>query len=563
MTYKPVNNQDHAKSAEHGDGGSTDYINNKQRLTGINQSAIDPVNINKAKALVIGKAVAPCYTPTSYIIYQDSNGKVHAVNGNTGTADWSSASSPATSDETTLIFNRVFYTLASTGGHVFLKNGTYFTNAMLNIGTYGRPNTIISLWGESRDNTILRFDANAIGVHLFKCYSSIDFRNFTIDSTAIGLQCINQQNGHYTYLENMRFLPGNEIGVYIVGSSLRGVTIKNCYFDVTRVAYDQLALTLNGCNVEYVLAEGNYFNKLSGTLTGSSFTSAGCSKAIIRGNVIDRTIGHDIFAISLENWGNYYRDILIENNIVNNGIIYLGGQANANITWENIAIQNNIIRGGLIHLDGGGANSNGCLITDVLISGNLFAYSNGNSIRTNARGYQVICNNTFRESNQGLADPNLGFASAINLFDHAQNIDVYGNTIIQTDLRTNGSPQAIRYSSNRHVKIHHNNFIKTNSGLYLVSIGTHSDIKVYDNQGYVTVNEDSTQFSGDGLTTAFLVSHGLNVTPLQIIFSTNQNISATVTAKKSSTFTVTFASAPASGTNNIIIDWIASKKVFA
>lgn len=69
----------------------------------------------------------------------------------------------------------------------------------------------------------------------------------------------------------------------------------------------------------------------------------------------------------------------------------------------------------------------------------------------------------------------------------------------------------------------------------------------------------SSSHSGDAAAVAFTVTHGFGSAPSQVLVSPTSSAAAAahyVSAKTSTTFTVTFSAAPAAGTNNITFDWL-------
>jgi hypothetical protein len=211
---------------------------------------------------------------------------------------------------------------------------------------------------------------------------------------------------------------------------------------------------------------------------------------------------------------------------------------------------------------------NGCLVTGVNIIGNNFRDMNTEGIRLVSSGYVKIAGNLFQESNVSGSDLTPGFNAAINGRSNAANVEICYNTFLQTLTGSNQSPFAIRLVNDVNTQIHHNNFIKTNSGNGIMNFFTsHTNLKIWDNEGYQTHTRGATLFSGDNTTTAFNVTHNLGgggqtVTPTEVIVTTNQNSTARVTAISSTTFTVTFGTAPANGTNNVTVYWAASKYFF-
>lgn len=98
------------------------------------------------------------------------------------------------------------------------------------------------------------------------------------------------------------------------------------------------------------------------------------------------------------------------------------------------------------------------------------------------------------------------------------------------------------------------------SGSYYFSNFVKSHLHDLPIDGYRDKNSGSAEITGDGSTTSFTISHGLATTPsLVLITPTNQSMAEAtwwVSAKSSTTFTITFASAPANGVR-LSFDWYA------
>lgn len=82
-----------------------------------------------------------------------------------------------------------------------------------------------------------------------------------------------------------------------------------------------------------------------------------------------------------------------------------------------------------------------------------------------------------------------------------------------------------------------------------------------DNAGvsHQSSQSGSSSFSGDGTTVSFPVTHLIGTAPSQVLpEATSSAASAAhwVSAKSASTFTITFAVAPAAGSNNVTFDWL-------
>lgn len=89
---------------------------------------------------------------------------------------------------------------------------------------------------------------------------------------------------------------------------------------------------------------------------------------------------------------------------------------------------------------------------------------------------------------------------------------------------------------------------------------------VYDGDGssFVKIRESgSATKSGDGSATTFTISHGLGETPEQVDVTPTSSAASGdihVSNKGSSDFDVTYASAPANGTDNVTLDYIATAR---
>jgi parallel beta-helix repeat protein len=88
---------------------------------------------------------------------------------------------------------------------------------------------------------------------------------------------------------------------------------------------------------------------------------------------------------------------------------------------------------------------------------------------------------------------------------------------------------------------------------------TATNIQVFRNIGYVTENSGKSTFSGDGSTTTFTIAHGLAKQPTKVLVTAGSDAAKGdfyVTADATN-ITVTYATAPPSGTNNVVLNWYA------
>jgi parallel beta-helix repeat protein len=83
--------------------------------------------------------------------------------------------------------------------------------------------------------------------------------------------------------------------------------------------------------------------------------------------------------------------------------------------------------------------------------------------------------------------------------------------------------------------------------------------RIRNNSGYTTENSGTATFSGDGSTTTFTIAHGLAGTPKMAIVTAGSNDAKGnfyVTYDNTNIY-VTYATAPPSGTNNVVLRWYA------
>jgi len=82
---------------------------------------------------------------------------------------------------------------------------------------------------------------------------------------------------------------------------------------------------------------------------------------------------------------------------------------------------------------------------------------------------------------------------------------------------------------------------------------------VKHNEGYVSEAGGVATFSGDGTTTSFSISHGLATTPsyANVTAETADAAGDFYITRGATTITVTYATAPPTGTNNVVLSWYA------
>jgi hypothetical protein len=83
---------------------------------------------------------------------------------------------------------------------------------------------------------------------------------------------------------------------------------------------------------------------------------------------------------------------------------------------------------------------------------------------------------------------------------------------------------------------------------------------VKNNIGYVTENSGTATFSGNGSQTTFTIAHGLAGTPnvVNVTPASNDAKGSFYVTVDATNIYVNYATAPPSGTNNVVLYWSAS-----
>lgn len=243
----------------------------------------------------------------------------------------------------------------------------------------------------------------------------------------------------------------------------------------------------------------------------------------------------------------------IANVIVRGNHIWSGSGGSAQVTAANIHLQgaglqdiqiiNNVIEGNLgpeILFNCGGSVE----LKGVTVTGNVFFNSN-------------ITDNTY-------AVFRLHGSGAGSLHD----VVITGNTFLATDA-THRYSAVMQYAVTGHTVSRF--LVDTNVGLYVKALTTGTTagegitwgmntIQVDGSTTVRTVNDGVATFSGTGSQTAFTIAHSMGaavksvtVTPGSVGAASNYYVTSDAT-----NITVTFTTAPASGTNNVVLNWRAT-----
>jgi hypothetical protein len=313
--------------------------------------------------------------------------------------------------------------------------------------------------------------------------------------------------------------------VSIIGNHF--VDIDGC----TGSATNHIAIPLQGTTgkgSQFISIIGNTFSHENPTSLFHGINMMdGSSNNVVEGNVFNF-------------WSNasYGTIIVLGSNNVCKGNIMLRNQASA--SWFFNAGDNNLIEGNVFL--GNLTSSYPYIGNRNLFVNNVF-YNTGvslESLRVNGND-NLLANNYFIDSDHTHTVRSLNILGARNTISN--NIFINIDNAIRTDSAANST------------KIIENEFKTVTTPIS--NNGTNTVIK--RNIGYVTENSGTATFSGDGSTTTFTIAHGLAGTPKSWRVeagSADAKGDKYVTAGATN-LTVTFATAPPSGTNNVVLVWQA------
>jgi len=268
-----------------------------------------------------------------------------------------------------------------------------------------------------------------------------------------------------------------------------------------------------------------------GYITGTGDSSAFVERATISNCVFYNTNAGD-YGI------NFYttrsvRDFVVTSCLAYNAIISIGYSG---YTAENIVFSDNIVSG-----SSGYSTLTLSEVDSAVVKGNVIHDSNYGIYVMNSINCK-ISDNTLYNLLRGV------FINGASV----SNIDIINNNIHNCTAGVYG----MNLVTGANIRIMFNTF----QSLTYITTYLPSDVIYFKNVGYTTENSGSSEITGTGSDTSFTISHGLATTPSQVLITpTNSSMaSATwwVSAKSSTTFTITFSSPPSSGTK-FSFDWYA------
>ena len=449
--------------------------------------------------------------PASYIIYKDDLGYICAKNGSTGKIDFRGT------DAATVIQSAID-ALGSNGGKIFIKSGDYDFESTLKID---KSITLISERGakvnlNGQHRIAIENTANVIikGLEIYGGSDGVAIS--TLKSTKVIIE--------NCYIHDILLSSENRAhGIFVYNGSSY-ITVRNNVIE--KIAWEDANASDANCvtidtsdateTPNHILIEGNIFRQAQ----FYAVKTYGGYVAILK-NFMSDFNGHGINILGTKNSSKY--PILTLGNTIKN--VYYHG----------------------IHVSNDAEN--------VVILGNTVEnIQEGYGIYVGSDSYErevlVVANIIKNTQKHGI------------LVYNATNVKVIAN-ILKDAAQTTGN--GIYVSTSDNIDIVDNILHNVSSP---ISTYNSTNVRIVHNIGYVTENIGVAIFSGDGSTTDFEIgAHGLAVTdPEKIVVKVTPISSDAIAASPcvgyvdpadNTKIRVKFASAPASGTDNVKVKWLA------
>lgn len=440
----------------------------------------------------------------NYIVYQEGV-TTSAKNGTTGKIDFSGT-------DATIVIQNALNALTSgrTWKEKVVVKGNYSSLKQIQIPSY----TILEIQGkwtaqnDLNDNLIINSDTinGNTQIEIYGGHVDANKDNQTVGTSAIRLYKVSTSTVHHMIIRG-----GNRVaestGVGILVYLSREVLVSDNY--TYEADYDNIQVTYSTSTVvtgNQMIAGGNGGIQLA----GSAYT-------VVTGNYIKGSMSSGV-GIRMCHEGT------INNTIVGNVFV---GSSGSTIAIELCDGTNeNLVEGNVVY----GYWTRGVNFRPIdsttnrnLIQGNHFSnIATGIRFETNAGDNNQIIDNY-------IYDQNNAASYVVKIDSGVTNTYIEGNKVYNYD------------------------------GGWLSDSGTGTILK--RNIGYVTENGGAATFSGNGSTVAFNIAHGLSTTPTSYVVTAASSAAKGeyyVTANATN-ITVTYTTAPASGTNNVVLTWKAEK----
>jgi len=526
--------------------------------------------------------------PASYVVWTD--GTIYYADAqDTGLSSYSNT------DAVLVIQSAIDAVYNNGGGKIFLKKGVYQCNNSIT----NKPN--VSLIGEGINRTIIQgtstwgggplinnqgsntevkditFDGNNVVDTVYQQNTSASFPDI-VNVLIKRCEFKNQVNGTWLfsvwdgYSNNWRVknvwvedcyfhdaLSGGDIAAF---SWVDGIFFYDNYVDTYTQAFNfyivrdavirdntflnsqqDTSVSIHGQNIRFT---DNTMDSYPVRVRPSSEWGVPGKNIVLRGNTIlnSATQGIDVDA-----YGNDLEEIQVIDNYVDSATSYAIQVVSNSTTTYNIT--NSKISGNrLINSLTGIAIQ---YLVDSEVMDNHVAMNQRYGISFYDSHYNKVFSNTIKNNSQEAA----GSYNGLRLVGGSDYLKVFGNHVYD-DQTTHTQGYGVYFYNSDYHKIFDNYFTGNVNG----ALNSHpANTIVKDNRGYTTENSGTATFSGDAATTSFTIAHGLAETPT---FYSVEEASADAGAAEidyitvdATNITVYFKSAPASGTDNVVLSWRA------
>ena len=536
--------------------------------------------------------------PYSYIIYTDGT-TVYAKNGYTGQIDFKG------SDASTVIQHALdSLTPDRTWKETVIIKGNLIIRTTISIHSYtrvlingklqlqtGATYSTINIYG-ANDVEIIGgiVDGNMEGMTSNEALIVVDSSdNITIRDMAIinfpkrGIMITNSKNINVKniYLENQG------TGLIDYGWGINTANVKNCIIE-----------NVLGKNVRnHVIDAGGENISIKNVFALNAYGALVVfGKNILVENIFAEMITNDYYAIVVgSDIASYTRS---NNIVVKNSYIYFGRGGIFVQQTEQSSILNNFIFGtrndaGIVISQVNAGNDNieiqgntvyNCLV-GIYVTGNNHKITKNNVINSDnegiylhgAKNVDIDGNLVIKNGKDGIFVTNN--SSSVNIrfnivYNNNQNndpyenagIDIYNSNLVSVignivfdDEQIKKQQYGIKIGGSSDYYIVKDNIVQGNAVAQIAIFAYGSNRIIYDNIGYQTRNSGQAVFNGDGVTTQFMIPHSLASMPSKILVtpgSSDANGALYVTADSTYIY-VNYATAPPTGTNNVVLYWYA------
>jgi parallel beta-helix repeat protein len=430
----------------------------------------------------------------------------------------------------------------SNGGKILIKRGQYIISSSI-VPKYG-----VVLEGEGWDTEL--YLANGVNVKMFDISNStadeVQIRNMRLngnkDNQTATCDVIDSRR-HRCKFVNLEILNFYRHAITLTDGDYQ--TIENCYI------HDGGLASVQGCGIRVGT------NSIYDTVKGCFIYNTGYKGIHIYGGA--STI--DQHALITDNifWHIGQMGIYVsgysQKNIIKGNRFLDGYDDNINVASGcnyNTIVANEIIGGSY-----GYGGENGIIVASNynIITDNICDYLSVAGIYLGG-SYNIVANNLCK--NNGRAGTKAGIQVYGTSSTPAQK-NIIKNNLCTDDQTTKTQAYGI-YLVGSYCP--YNEIVYNNVEGNLIAgirLDTVTGVVLRGNIGYATENGGTATFSGNGSTKTFTIAHGLASTPTKVLVTAGSDAAkgdfyATADATN---ITVTYGTAPPSGTNNVVLNWYA------